>query len=241
MSAAAEITDDREAMHRERSRRYAEALAGAAAAEERIKALTEQLAEAEYVRRTAEDAAAVVDYLDDLDTHVYKVGDPEPDERVEYLVSLSTGLIVYRFRYRDDGPWAGWKRLDFSSNTTYEWDQVLESSPLVALTHNQSGWGIEHLIRQVNAERDQITEVRRLLPGGLPWNATLPDRLRQMLTAHKADEEKWFAQQQRIITGRTDAIFYAERMAEALTEDATPEQRAIALEAWRDARDRVSS
>lgn len=188
---SAPIMDDREAMHRERSRRYAEALAAAAATDARVKELTEKLEEAEYFRRIAEDEAGAAHWLDSsdepwasaFDRHIYHAGDPEPGENVEFLFSLGDSTILQASRWGDDRDRHGWHILSYESpnaSSYSDWGGALEHAPLIAITKD-ADLGLTSLARLVNKHVADFAELRRRLPRDPESNAwsqpDLPERL----------------------------------------------------------------
>lgn len=230
MTAANEVTDDREAMHRARSLRYAEAITTAAAADDKIKALTEQLAESEYIRRTAEDAAALVNYLDNYDRHVYTVGDPEPAFDVEYVISLSSGAVFQSVRWNKEEERRGWHRIDFGSNSIDDWSTLQENSPFIAMTECESAYGIDHIAKRMREHIETERELGRRLPSE-NHRQSLPDRV-DYLKRLRVDDVHKLDRQLALVGERARHIkFLADRMADAL-RSGDGEQRRIALEAW---------
>jgi hypothetical protein len=218
----APIMDDREAMHRERSKRYAEAIAAAAAADERVKALTEKLEEAEYLRRIAEDEAAAAQWINDdsgepwrsnVDTHVYHAGEPEPPDDREFVFSLSDGTIYRALRGRktEHNPQPsryGWQQVGYHPYTQSDWLAVLEHAPLLAFTA-ETDWGLDRIVRDVTRHVEQETELRRRLPRDPDATSYNQDDLPRRLTVYETQHTDQLA---RCMRERDEAIDEAAKL-----------------------------
>lgn len=151
-------------LHEPRARRYAEALATAAAAEEQIKALTEQLAEHEWHRTQAE---AQVDYLRErleLGDHQLITGtDDEPlPEYVQGLIDLTTGQAWVRPTYNSGEPVPNaWIKADASvrGQTRYEWP-ISDAGPFLALPDS---WALDKINREARRRDETEDAVHQLL------------------------------------------------------------------------------
>ncbi|MDQ7992974.1 MAG: hypothetical protein AAGC63_15500 [Propionicimonas sp.] len=108
--------------------RYAAAIAAAAAAEERIKALTDALAEAEYLRSTAEQQLSAIQWPDEMPT-VWHMGTGEPPAEVQALIDLYSGQGWARVGYGS----TLWRRIGTEHTTMrYEWP-IEDAGPFIAL------------------------------------------------------------------------------------------------------------
>lgn len=166
-------------LHEPRARRYAEAIATAAAADEQIKALTEQLADHEWHRTQAE---AQVDYLRERlelgDHQVITSTDDEPlPEYVQGLIDLTTGQAWVRPTYNSGEPVPNaWIKADASSRgqTRYEWP-IRDAGPFIALPDSWALDKINREARQRDEREDRIRQGIRDLPcyqaeSDSPWS-----------------------------------------------------------------------
>lgn len=250
--SAPEVMDDREAMQRARALRYSQAIVAASLAEQRIADLTEKLAEAEYLRRIAEDEAGAASWIDDdgsrpwassVDTHVYHVGEPEPGDDREYLFSLSDGVIYKAVRYRTsvrDGETPtrhGWNRLQYESNTIADWDAALEHAPLLAFTRD-TDFGLDELARTMAEHVETAKQLRRRLPHdpekSLWAQPSLPDRLSLLEMNHLRAMAALRDQLAAEVLKRCEAEGHAARFATAV-EANNPALGREALVAWNEA------
>lgn len=148
--------------HQARATRYAEALAAAAASDERIAALTEQLAEHEWHRTQAESTLNLVEY----DAQIGKVwqqteDEPGPDE-VSALLCLTSGEVWQRY----SGHGGGWVRASLSerAQTINMWP-IQDSGPFIAW---RDDYGFAQTVRKsrlLDEEQDQLHAQMRECPG----------------------------------------------------------------------------
>lgn len=124
-----------------------------AAHEAQIAELREQLEEALYGQRTAEDALHAIDYDRALERVVYVPGAAEPEGETAVLVSLNSGSVFYRDPKRA-GREFQWSRVGLGA-TVFDWQGVLEDAPLIDATGHSS----DYLIRHVTDTRDQLQGV----------------------------------------------------------------------------------
>lgn len=143
-----------------------------AAHEAQIAELREQLEEALYAQRTAEDALFAIDYDKALDRAVYVPGSDEPDPVGSMvLVSLDSGAVFYRDPKRAGGGFP-WRRVGFDG-TSYDWDGVLEDAPLIDATGHSSDYLVRHCTdtqEQLRGVYTQVLAAARFLD----WGADQP-------------------------------------------------------------------
>ena len=138
-----------------RATRYTEALSVAAAADERIKVLTELLAQHEYYRSQAEQALRSVEGDPQFGT-VWSPTGPEPDEHVHALLCLITGLV---YRRREYG--TGWQRAEHNPaiSTSYEWP-IQDAGPFIAWNDD---YGFDAVLRQARKDQTEFDALHRKL------------------------------------------------------------------------------
>lgn len=140
-----------------RADRYAEALAAAAAADERITVLTELLSQHEFYRSQAESALRAVEEDPQFGT-VWAPTGPEPDEGVAALLCLTTGQV---YRRREWG--TGWQRAEHNpvTATGYEWP-ISDAGPFIAW---RDSYGFDAVLRQARKDQTELDALRRKLYG----------------------------------------------------------------------------
>lgn len=183
-----------------RATRYAEAIAAAAAADERIKVLTELLTKHEYYRTQAEQALGMVQEDPQFGT-VWQQTGPEPED-VHALLCLTSGMV---FRRRQYG--TGWQRAEANpaTATTYEWP-IGESGPFIAW---RDDYGFDLVLREAQRRHIEFEQLHRKLysePGyhdegrafGRPNLAEAIDRVlkAKMQRTYEANEKAQRATQQ---------------------------------------------
>lgn len=184
------MTTSPDPVHRPRARRYAAALAAAAAAEPRIAELTERLAEAEWHRAHAEQTVdSITERLDLGEQQVIPGTGDEPGDDVQALVDLADGRVWVREQTRrldDDTYWLHGERSERGS-IRYEWP-LDRGAVFLALP---DGW---HLRRQteIARQRDERddglrTTLRAALAPGTshPLMAEIPELLALVLEQHR--------------------------------------------------------
>lgn len=152
-----------EDVHRPRAERYAAALAQAAAAEERIKALTETLADHEWHRSQAEAQVSAVEWDTELGK-VWTVADGQPPADVISLLDLTTGQVYTR------ATWGGgtlrpneWVRADRSERAQMLRQWPLEDAgPFIAFRED---WGFADVIRAARRDNEAADEIRNTIRG----------------------------------------------------------------------------
>lgn len=139
-----------------RASRYAEALTVAAAAEERIKVLTELLTQHEYYRSQAEQALGMVQEDTQFGTIWQQTG-PEPED-VHALLCLTTGSVYRRRQYG-----TGWQRAEHNPTTAtgYEWP-IAEAGPFIAW---RDDYGFDVVLRQARKDQVEMDALHRKLYG----------------------------------------------------------------------------
>lgn len=150
------------------ARRYAEALAAAAAADARVNALTEALAEHEWRAAQACAALDAIQFSESFGVVYQQLGD-EPPEDVIALLDLTSGEVWTRRRY-DDGstpPGGGWLRARHAHSgwSSYNEWPIADAGPFIAWTDD---YGFSSIIREArngNALADRIRRVLSGLPG----------------------------------------------------------------------------
>ena len=132
------------------AQRYALALSGLAAAQERITALEKALEDAEWLRLQAESLAMTVTYPEEFG-QVWHIGTEPPPEEVSALIDLSTGTAWERCQ----NPTV-WRRLGTHPySIRHEWP-IEDAGPFIALPQS---FGIRELgktLDQVIADHDEI-------------------------------------------------------------------------------------
>lgn len=140
-----------------RATRYAEALAVAAAADERIKTMSELLVQHEFYRSQAEQTLSMVQEDPQFGT-VWTPTGPEPDEGVSALLCLTTGSVYQR---RDYG--TGWQRAEHnpSTATSYEWP-IQDAGPFIAW---RDDYGFDAVLREARRHQTEFDALHRKLYG----------------------------------------------------------------------------
>ncbi|WP_248582571.1 hypothetical protein [Nocardioides sp. InS609-2] len=140
-----------------RATRYAEALVVAAAADERITALTELLVQHEFYRTQAEQALSMVQEDPQFGT-VWAPTGPEPDEGVSALLCLTTGMVYRRRQYG-----TGWQRAEHNPSTAtgYEWP-IQDAGPFIAW---RDSYGFDAVLRQARKDETEFDALHRKLYG----------------------------------------------------------------------------
>jgi uncharacterized coiled-coil protein SlyX len=180
-------------LHHPRARRYAEAIATAAAAEEKINALTEQLTEHEWHRSQAESQVEYLrERLDLGGQQVIASTDDPPGPEVRGLICLATGrawVRPLRGNGSDDPNY--WVKAAASTRgqTRYEWP-IQDAGPFIALPDN---WDLAHMNRQANARDEQDGAIRNALrhePGYPQGSAWTPPALADAVVAVLAESRR---------------------------------------------------
>lgn len=147
-----------EDIHRPRAERYAKALATAAAAEERIAALTETLADHEWHRSQAEAQVSAVEW-DDLLGKVWTAADEAPPPEVTSLLDLTTGQVYTR------ATWGGgtlrpneWVRADRSEHGQMlrVWP-IEDAGPFIVF---RDDWGFADVVRGARLRHEAEDSIR---------------------------------------------------------------------------------
>jgi hypothetical protein len=161
------MSDLTEIVTQHAAKRYAEALATAAGAEERIKALQEALEASERLRLDIETQLQGIDLPDDF-PHIWHMGTEPPPEDVEAILSLSCGVA---YRRRDAKCWVR-TGLGYTSKMLHEWP-IGDDGPYIALP---AGYGIDALAEAVDKMALEYDRIRRELwhhdgvpEGDSPW------------------------------------------------------------------------
>ena len=132
------------------AQRYALALSGLAAAQERITALEKALEDAEWLRLQAENLVVAVTYPEEFG-QVWHIGTEPPPDEVSALIDLSTGTAWERCQ----DPTV-WRRLGTQTySIRYEWP-IEDAGPFIALPQS---FGIHELgktLDRVIADHDEI-------------------------------------------------------------------------------------
>lgn len=183
------------------ARRYAEALAAAAATEERVSVLVEQLAEAEWLTRTAEAESGALLSRADLPLQIYTATGEAPDESVKALLSLDDGSAFVRDTtrpYEDEHVWIA-AHADPRSTALHAWP--LERGPYLAFLDT---WGYATVLRDVATGHAVINDLRKVLatnPGyddpenRSPWHR--PDLAGALARVLATEQAKTSEQRQR--------------------------------------------
>lgn len=201
-----------------RATRYAEALAAAAAADERITVLTELLAQHEYYRSQAEQALSSVQEDPDYGT-VWAPTGPEPDEdEVAALLCLTTGQVYRRRQYG-----TGWQKAEYNPSTAtgYEWP-IQDAGPFIAW---RDDYGFDHVLRQARKAETEFDALHRKLysepgyraEGGGYGRPPLVEAIGRILTDRS---EKWSEQLHKTQTAESK-LAKLRRSIEYLTPDDT--------------------
>jgi hypothetical protein len=135
-------------------KRYAELVAIASGAEEKIQSLTEAVEQSEWLRIQAEGQLSSITWPDDF-PQVWHMGTDEPPAEVAGLIDLINGTPYVR---------AGngrWKRLGVDVCIEYEWP-IEDAGPFIALREE---YGLRRLGRMLDQVIDEHDTIRRLL-----WN-----------------------------------------------------------------------
>lgn len=199
-----------------RATRYADALAAAAAADERIKVLTELLAQHEYYRSQAELALRTVEEDPQFGT-VWPPTGPEPD--VAALLCLTTGSVYLRRQFG-----TGWQRAEHNPATAtgYEWP-IQDAGPFIAWSDS---YGFDAVLRQARKDQTEFDALHRKLysePGYRDENGSsyarppLAEAIDRILMART---RRWSEQQARAQAAETK-IAQLRRAIERLTPDDT--------------------
>lgn len=121
-------------LHENRARRYAEAITAAAAADERISALTDLLVQHEAARTSAESAVSAFQWNGHLGT-IFHSGTDIPDD-VETLMDVTDGSVWLRVKgYGEDGSdW--WRDAAHGSSRTWHAESwpMDPGGPFIALS-----------------------------------------------------------------------------------------------------------
>lgn len=207
-------------LHQPRARRYAEALATAAAAEERITALTEQLAEHEWHRTQAEEQVGYLrERLDLGDQQVIASTDDPPSPAVNALIELSDGRAWVRAQRHDgsDDP-NHWIRAAAHSRgqTRYEWP-IQDAGPFIALP---SDWDLAKINRDARARDEQDDAIRKALRNepGYPQGTSVwsPPALADAVTAVLAEARRQRGETSRELDETRRELRAARQLIEAL-------------------------
>ena len=156
-------TTELELMHRARAARYAALEVAAAAADERIKALTEKLEEAEWTARIAQDQVAAVEY-DPMFGKVWTAGMDAPEKgEALALLDLTTGQVYTRERWIGGDYGDVWIKADRdrAGQTRYEWP-ISDAGPFIAF---RDGWGFEQVVKACAEQDTREGEFRKFLYG----------------------------------------------------------------------------
>lgn len=147
-----------------RATRYAEALAAAAAAEQRVLALTDLVAAHEYARTQAEQALAGVQE-NPAYGQVWSPTGPEPEDAAA-LLCLTTGHVFLRDRSET------WRRADLepdSAATRYEWP-IQDAGPFIAWSDS---YGYDRVLRDARRAHIEMARLRRSLYGAPGYDSSL--------------------------------------------------------------------
>lgn len=148
-----------------RARRYAAALAAAAAADSRVEELTEKLATADWLLQQAEMTVDAYKEMVSLGTHQVIDGtDEEPKARA--IVSLWSGRVWVHPLSHDNEEQAGWILLhrDSHAQTRYEWP-ISDEGPFIGLP---DGWDLEKQnrdMREADILHHRLHEILRVKDG----------------------------------------------------------------------------
>ena len=153
------MSDNTRDLHEPRARRYARALATAAAAEKRISELTEKLTEHEWHRTEAEGQ---VDYLRerlDLGGQQIIAGtDDAPSEEVAALLCLRTGRAWTRLKHHDGtvNPHC-WVKAAASERgqIQHEWP-IEDAGPFLVLPYE---WDFSEVNREARKRDEQVDRI----------------------------------------------------------------------------------
>lgn len=135
--------------------RYAQAITTAAAAEEKIKVLTDALADSEWRRAQAESELSTLAYPPDF-PRVWGAATEEPPAEVQAIIDIACGT-PYRRRIGD----GMWERLGVDHAIAYEWP-IEDSGPFIALADD---WGIARLATTLQAVIEDHAKIRRAIVG----------------------------------------------------------------------------
>lgn len=212
------MSDD---LHEPRARRYAEALATAAAAEQRINELVEQLADHEWHRSLAESqVSALRERLDLGDQQMIAVTDDPPGDEVAALIDLNNGRAWTRAKRHDnsDDPtyWV-WAAPSQRGAVRYEWP-LDTAGPLLALPYEWEFSAINREARARDEREDRIRERIRGIPG-YPrdvFRAPLDDAVLAVVDALEKKNSETYSELFRV-RNELDAL---KRATEAQKEDA---------------------
>lgn len=138
------------------AQRYALALSGLAAAQDRITALEEALEDAEWLRLQAENLAMTVTYPDEFG-QVWHIGTEPPPDEVAALIDLGSGTAWERCQ----DPTV-WRRLGtHSCSIRHEWP-IDDAGPFIALPQS---FGIHELGKTLDRVIADHVEIRRQISG----------------------------------------------------------------------------
>lgn len=148
------------------ARRHAEALAAAAATEERVTALTDRLADEEFHRSVAEYEADQMRARVDLGDHqIIRATDNPPAHEITALLDISDGRAWVR-AMRNGAP-DGDMWINAASSTRgqmrYEWP--FEGGPFIALPYEWELSRINRAVRELEEERDAAHAAMRPCAG----------------------------------------------------------------------------
>lgn len=136
--------------------RYAQALAAAAASEERIKALTDALAESEAARTSAESELSAVTYPDDFPRVWGNATEPPPADVVA-IIDITNGTPYRRRRHSAEL----WDRMGVDHRMSYEWP-IADAGPFIALPDE---WGLSQLAKTQDIIIADHQKIRRAIYG----------------------------------------------------------------------------
>lgn len=168
------MSDD---LHGPRARRYAEALASGAAAEQRIAELVEQLEAHEWHRSTAESAVdALRERLDLGDQQLISVTDDPPSAEISALIDLGNGTAWTRVKRHDNSDDPNyWVRAAASQRSAIRYEWPLDTTgPFIALPYEWEFSAVNRTARQRDEREDRIRERIRSMDG-YPRNRWLVD------------------------------------------------------------------
>lgn len=151
-----------EDVHRPRAERYAAALAQAASAEERIKTLTEALADHEWHRTQAESQLSCVE-ADETFGKVWTLADGEPPMEVLALLDLISGCVYVRATggFDNRALLNQWVKADRSQRgqTRQAWP-IADAGPFIAF---RDDWQFAAVIRDARASDEAEDRIRACL------------------------------------------------------------------------------
>ena len=136
--------------------RYAQMFAAAAATEERIKVLTDALAESEGARMSAESELSVLTYPDSFPRVWGNATEPPPPEVVA-LIDITSGTPYRRRPHSDDL----WDRMGVDHRMSYEWP-ISDAGPFIALPDD---WGLSQLAKTLDTIIADHEKIRRAIYG----------------------------------------------------------------------------